>query len=166
MVRLTHGDFNARDDTCVPEYLAMTRCHLYQRYSHSLALAEAILRSLSVPPQERPIDGGTGGRKRSPIGRAHLATWATSAGGHARPSLVDAVLPPIRYTRDTTSHIHIDIYRYVRRNLPCCFRCTARPLLPLFNRDLKAPNNCWSFDPLDESCDFQKLSQKHSAKKI
>lgn len=47
------GDFHARGRPRIPEYPVITRYHLYRRYSHSLALAEAILRSLSVPPSER-----------------------------------------------------------------------------------------------------------------
>jgi len=81
--RSTHGDFNTRDDTCVPEYLAMTRCHF---------IGGTLTRWRWRKPycDHCPCRRGSanrrrdGGRERSPIGRAHLATWATSAGGHAR----------------------------------------------------------------------------------
>lgn len=77
-VRITHDDFLARNHSCTRKYSAMVRCHLYQRYSYLHSLAEAILRSLSEPPQESQ-------RARSLVERTCFKC-ATSTGGHAQPT--------------------------------------------------------------------------------
>lgn len=74
-----------------------------------------------------------GGRGRSPIGRAHLATWATSAGGHARPGPGALFYHPCRPTRARVLRT-----RKSGRIALSPRRCATRPLLPPFNRDLKA----------------------------